>query len=91
MPIGRIRADAFLEPVAYGSRVLDVLVTNIRESDNNVDNFLKTLLKLQSLRKDVYWVYKFTVPEDNFNQIVQLFWIDCDNELIQNTAIDVVL
>ena len=85
VPIGRIRADAFLEPVAYGSRVLDVLVTNIRESDNNVDNFLKTL------RKDVYWVYKFTVPEDNFNQIVQLFWIDCDNELIQNTAIDVVL
>ena len=30
------------------------------------------------------------VPEDNFNQIMQLFWIDCDNELIQNTAIDVV-
>ena len=90
MSIDRIKVDAFLELVAYGSRILDVLITNIRESDNNVDNLLKTLLKLQSLIKDAYWAYKFMVPEDNFNQIMQLFWIDCDNELIQNTAINVV-
>ena len=89
VPIDRIRVDAFLEPVAYGSRVLDVLLTNIRESDNNVDNLLKTLLKLQSLIKDVNWAYKCMVPEDNFNQIVQLL-IHTNHDIIIKHCLDIV-